>query len=210
MCAGLGALPCPGSDATSLSVVPVSGWTALVRWCPAVQLPEEQWVGPGSPSFLCSEKVAVRWGGAPRGALCLGGRVPAAGSGASLLGGGTHAWTVESGASLPSAQWLCLWVWFQAALLPGAFGSQVSLGSLTVPPCALGVLGIGPSCQPPLLPLWVRACMSLLGERATRLVLSSPQQWGGFSELSRCAGVPWALHAAFGVGRMLEEASVVV
>lgn len=134
MCAGLGALPCPGSDATSLSVVPVSGWTALVRWCPAVQLPEEQWVGPGSPSFLCSEKVAVRWGGAPRGALCLGGRVPAAGSGASLLGGGTHAWTVESGASLPSAQWLCLWVWFQAALLPGAFGSQVSLGSLTVPP----------------------------------------------------------------------------
>lgn len=53
--------------------------------------------------------------------------------------------------------------------------------------------------------------MSLLGgERATRLVLPSPQQWGGFSELSRYAGVPWAPHAAFGVGRTLEEASVVV
>lgn len=133
------------------------------------------------------------WGGAPRGALCLGGRVPAAGSGVSLLGGGTHAWTVESRASLPSAHWPCLWVWFLVALLPGAFGSRVSLDSLAVLPCALGVLRVqgGPSCQPPLLPplpLRVRACVSLLGgERVTRLVYY-PQS--SFSELSRYAGVP--------------------
>ena len=133
------------------------------------------------------------WGGAPGGALCLGGRVPAAGSGVSLLGGGTHAWTVESGASLPSAHWPCLCVWLLAALLPGALGSRVSLGSPAVPPCAFGVLRVqgGPSCQPPLLPpllLGVRVCVSLLGgERVTRLVYY-PQS--SFSELSHDAGVP--------------------